>query len=490
MPATWVKTTDLPIAKLVRFPGNARRGNVEEIRASIRRHGQYRAIVVRDCDDGMVILAGNHTRDALEAEGFKKARCEVITCDDDEARRINLADNKLAELGDYEAEALAELLAALDGDLEGTGWSEEDLETLLPHEPEGGPGGDEDRPSLADRFLIPPFDVLDTEQGPWRTRKRQWLSLGIRSEEGREADDGEGGKALTFEGWTRRDPRYYDKKRAAEQEIGRKLTAAEFEAEHYQPPETALAGGTSIFDPVLCELAYRWFSPAAGVVLDPFAGGSVRGLVAAILGRRYTGNDLSEVQIKANMDQAAEFIERGLITDALTNAPQWSTGDSADWVGTLTPESADMIFTCPPYYDLERYSDDRADLSTMTRSAFDLAFARILAGAAAALRKDRFAVIVTGDARDKRGHLHDLRGPTIQAAASAGLDYCSGAILATSFGSLPMVVARAFTGTRTLGRRHQDVLVFCKGSRNKAAKACGDVEIHTPEAVTDAWDGS
>ena len=30
--------------------------------------------------------------------------------------------------------------------------------------------------------------------------------------------------------------------------------------------------GTSIFDPVLCEIAYRWFSPVGGLILDPFAG--------------------------------------------------------------------------------------------------------------------------------------------------------------------------------------------------------------------------
>ena len=44
-----------------------------------------------------------------------------------------------------------------------------------------------------------------------------------------------------------------------------------------------MAPGTSIFDPVLCELVYRWFCPSKGKILDPFAGGSVRGIVAAHL---------------------------------------------------------------------------------------------------------------------------------------------------------------------------------------------------------------
>ena len=42
--------------------------------------------------------------------------------------------------------------------------------------------------------------------------------------------------------------------------------------------------GTSIFDPVLCEVLYNWYSPAGGVVLDPFAGGSVLGITAEMLG--------------------------------------------------------------------------------------------------------------------------------------------------------------------------------------------------------------
>ena len=54
--------------------------------------------------------------------------------------------------------------------------------------------------------------------------------------------------------------------------------------------EGAPASGTSIFDPVLCELAYRWYCPPGGVILDPFAGGSVRGIVASKLGRRYVGD--------------------------------------------------------------------------------------------------------------------------------------------------------------------------------------------------------
>ncbi|MFB7649490.1 ParB/RepB/Spo0J family partition protein [Streptomyces sp. NPDC056084] len=141
---TYVSTRDVPLDDLTRYPGNPRRGDVEAIRASIRRYGQYRSLVVRDTGDALVVLAGNHTSDALRAEGHTTARCEVLTCDDDTARRINLADNKLAELGYYDEDDLAAMLAALDGDLDGTGWSQQEVARLLTDElPAGFPAFDE-----------------------------------------------------------------------------------------------------------------------------------------------------------------------------------------------------------------------------------------------------------------------------------------------------------------------------------------------------------
>lgn len=132
MPATWVATRDdVPLADLARYPGNARRGNVGEIRKSIRRHGQYKSLIVRDAGDGqLVILAGNHTADALTAEGNDTARCEIITCSDDEAARINLTDNRMADLSGWDNEALTGLLESLDGDFDGTGWEHADLESF------------------------------------------------------------------------------------------------------------------------------------------------------------------------------------------------------------------------------------------------------------------------------------------------------------------------------------------------------------------------
>jgi ParB/Sulfiredoxin domain len=131
LPATWIETRDLPLAELRRYPGNARRGDTAEIRKSVRRHGQYRPIVVRQHDHRFTILAGNHTADAMELEGHTSARCEIIRCTDDEAQRINLADNKIAALGTDDPEALLALVGSLEEDLTGTGYDLDDVDDLV-----------------------------------------------------------------------------------------------------------------------------------------------------------------------------------------------------------------------------------------------------------------------------------------------------------------------------------------------------------------------
>jgi ParB-like chromosome segregation protein Spo0J len=151
MPAEWLETRDIPLAELTRFPGNARRGNVNVIRESLRRNGQYRALVVRYGDDSLVILAGNHTFDALAAEGRETARCEVIRCTDDESRRINLVDNRANDLAVDDSDALVELLSYLDGDYEGTGFTEEQVDKLI--EP-GAPTGDADVDDLPKAYGV------------------------------------------------------------------------------------------------------------------------------------------------------------------------------------------------------------------------------------------------------------------------------------------------------------------------------------------------
>jgi len=238
------------------------------------------------------------------------------------------------------------------------------------------------------------------------------------------------------------------------------------------------ANGTSIFDPVLCELAYRWFAPPGGIVIDPFAGGSVRGIVASKLNRQYIGIELRAEQIAANRAQALRICGEPM--------PQWIEGDAIDIRALTGGMAADFIFSCPPYADLERYSDDPRDLSTMAYPAFLAAYRRIVAACADLLKPDRFACFVVGDIRDAAGMYRNFVSDTIAAFCDCGLMLYNEAILVTAVGSLPIRVAKQFESGRKLGKTHQNVLVFVKGDPREATRAIGAVEagdvLEAPES--------
>jgi DNA modification methylase len=221
---------------------------------------------------------------------------------------------------------------------------------------------------------------------------------------------------------------------------------------------------------VLCELAYRWFCPPAGQIVDPFAGGSVRGWVAAKTGRAYFGCDLRAEQIDENRTQWANSANP-------ETAPVWHCGDSRNIDQHAQGVQADMVFSCPPYADLEVYSKDAADLSNMGYAEFIEAYREIIRKSVATLKQDRFACFVVGEVRDKGGIYRNFVGDTIQAFIDAGASYYNEAILVTNIGSLAIRAAEAFTKSRKLGKTHQNILIFVKGDPRKATAACGTVEI-------------
>lgn len=553
--------------------------------------------------------------------------------------------------------------------------------------------------SLADQFLVPPFTVLDGRQGYWQERKRAWLRLGIRSELGRGAD-GDKTKQGTLYAVSAQPPSVYDKKAEVERQEGRELSWKEF-AEKY--PEALVTLSDSIFDPVLAEIACRWFSAPGGRVLDPFAGGSVRGVVAAHTGRAYTGIDIRPEQVDANyrnwseitgraaaarltvppfrietvdgirvvrddhvpggskvrallrflenvperelvyaspaygfaqialgvvtkltgrkatifvakrktkhqrtqvaqsygakiievqagylsnvqakakayaQEHAAflvpfgvdcpEFVEAladvaretgenppevwciagsGVLSRALQkafpdakhyavkigkepdagnatlfeapekfdapaelpppfpscaeydakawrfvkahaspgalfwnvagepapyqppaeNEPHWIAGDSAKVLDTL-PQDFDLLFSCPPYGDLEKYSDLEGDISAKNYQDFLISYREILKKAVDKLHNDRFAVWVVGELRDPKGHYRNFIADTIAAFQDAGMKFYNEAIYLQPIGSLPMRAGAQFRNSRKLGKAHQNLLVFAKGDPEK-----------------------
>lgn len=289
-------------------------------------------------------------------------------------------------------------------------------------EPDVGP--------LKQRFVFPPYSTWNTRDLKWQERRRLWLARGIQSEEGRD------GK-LTF-----RIPM-----NLKDGSTGNRIKSQ-----------------TSIFDPVVCELAYGWWCRPGGVVLDPFAGGSVRGILASILGFRYHGIELRREQVEANRAQ----IGPGTCGQY---KPRWVCGDSL----VMAPRAprADFVFSCPPYGNLEVYSDDPADISTMMYPEFYDTYCQIIAASVARLRDNRFACFVVSNYRDKTagGRFRDFAGDTVRAFEDAGATFYNEISLWNSVGTGAMRANNTFVrGARKVVRSHQNVLVFIKGDPKIAAK--------------------
>ena len=685
------------VESLLPYANNARThsaSQVAEIAASIREFGFNNPVLI---DDDSEIIAG-HGR-VLAAKHLGMEEVPTITINhlsDAQKRAFAIADNRIALNAGWDEEMLRielQALAESEFDVNLLGFTPEEIAIFT--DATGGndssKAADAARVTLAERFLIPPFSVLDSRQGIWQDRKRAWLSLGLDSSAGR------GSELL------------YSTKGTSDiaQRIGK-------------------IGGTSVFDPVLCEIAYRWFAPKGGKVLDPFAGGSVRGVVAAKLGLNYTGVDLRPEQVEANranwnsidqgsisQEQAPDYmpdltpIERrgeywikrddlftvagvaggkarscwhlaqraaGLVTagsraspqanivahiadrlgipcrvhtpggelspelveaqaagatvvqhkagynnviiararddakvsgyanipfgmecleavkqtaaqvrdippevtrivmpvgsgmslagvltglkaigwpgqvvgvvvgadpekrlskfapkewrdmvtlipsgsdyhaaapitelegialdphyeakclpflkpgdmlwivgirqtarrgDATSNvaiatpnvAPRWITGDSKG-IDKLAPGEYDLVFTCPPYADLEVYSDDPRDISNMDYPGFVQAYKEIIKKSVELLKPNRFAVFVVGEVRGKSGAYLGFVTDTILAFEDAGCQLYNEAVLITMVGSLPLRAANGFVASRKLGKTHQNVLVFQKG---------------------------
>ena len=177
----------------------------------------------------------------------------------------------------------------------------------------------------------------------------------------------------------------------------------------------------------------------------------------------YFGNDLSGEQVAEDERQAksaAEKVGEQFIT------PAYHVGDSCK-IDEFVKEASnnkmfDLVMSCPPYADLEKYSDDKNDLSNMDYAQFLEKYREIIKKSVAMLKPNRFAVFVVGEIRDKSGEYRNFVGDTIKAFQDAGLRYYNHAILVNRNGSAG-VRARKQMQNRKLVHTHQNVIVGLKG---------------------------
>ena len=283
---------------------------------------------------------------------------------------------------------------------------------------------------LRDNYIEPPFSVMDTKQGRWQRRRQKWKALGIESELGRKVD------GAHFAGRHRQAERSSKKPAESTQRI-------------------LDVGEHSIFDPVVCELVYHWFCPNKNSkILDPFAGGSVRGIVANTMGHKYTGIELREEQVLSNQEQAKRILEQD-------NQPKWIKGDSNQILDKFEGQQIDFIFSCPPYGNLEIYSNMKEDISNMDYPQFLKIYESIIAKSCKLLKQGQLACFVVGEFRDKQGHYYGFVPDTIRAFTKCGMKYYNEIILLNAIGSAS-VRANTAMKNRKIVKIHQNILVFKK----------------------------
>ena len=287
---------------------------------------------------------------------------------------------------------------------------------------------------LRDKYLVPPFSILDTSVNAWLQRRNLWEHMiKNRSENIRNVSI------------VKHNTPY--------------LNAMDYD-EGYKGLERN--GFTSTFDPFLCEILVKWFSRVGDTVFDPFAGGHVRGAVCAMTGRNYVGYDINPIQVIANQE-AWNSITQAYNTDDF-GMPDWVERDSTADVG-IVPNMFDMLLTCPPYYNLEVYTDNPRDISTYkTYEVFLDNYRQAIVNGHRMLKDDTFAVIVVEEIRDKDGIMYGFVPDTVQAFTDAGFKYYNEMILENRIMSLGVRCPKYFEQSRKVGRHHQNVLVFFKGN--------------------------
>lgn len=198
-----------PLTDLLPYAKNPRTHSAEQVallKRSMLEFGFTNPVLVNE--EG-VVIAG-HGR-LLAAKALRYERVPVMTATGwtpAQVRAFRIADNQLTMLGEWEETLLSEEVLFLDGedfDLELLGFSEEELAALergLGEEEEEETAEDSQTVSLADRFGIPPFSVLNAREGWWQNRKRAWIAVGIKSELGR-------GESLLLEAEQVQDRDYY-----------------------------------------------------------------------------------------------------------------------------------------------------------------------------------------------------------------------------------------------------------------------------------------
>lgn len=389
--------------------------------------------------DGTVV--DGHLRfKAARKMGLKEV--PVVNADDlteAQIKAFRLVANQSANWAEWNEELLKlefKELDELDFDLELTGFDLEDVEKSLRDikfvEEEQENAEKRHFETLEEKFLIPPFDILDARKERWLQRKRLWnLLIG---------DDGSTRGTHTYGTFNK--------------SYGGCIGAEKMKR-------------ISVLDAVLAEIINLWFLPSGkNNTFDCFAGDIVFGYVSSYLGNNFTGIELRKEQADFNNSRVKGMPAR------------YICDDGRNVLKHIGENSQDLLFSCPPYFNLEHYSDLKNDASNQkTYEDFLDILDHAFTDALKCLKNNRFAVIVVGDVRNKKtGGYYNFPNDIINIFRKNDLSLYNNIKILTPL-STAAIRAKGNMRNRKVVHVYQDVLVFYKGDSTKIKDIYGDVMV-------------
>ena len=425
-----LKVEYVPIKSIKPYKRNAKLHpdeQIEQIKHSIETLGFRDPIGVWHNE----IVEGHGRYLASKQIGLKEV--PIIRLDDmtdEERKAYMLAHNKLTMNSDFDTVLLDMELAdieTIDMGLLGFGDPKNDYLDNF------NEGKEDKMGNLAKRFIVPPFSILDGRKGEWQDRKRNWNALIGDTAQVRQNDGA------------------------------------------FDTMYLGMKNNVSILDAVLCEVVLKWFAPEKAKCFDVFAGDTVFGFVSSYLGHKFTGIELRKEQADFNNGRV-QGMDAKYICD-----------DGRNVLQHIPEKSQDLFFSCPPYFDLEVYSDLPNDASNQkTYKEFYAILDTAFANAIKALKNDRFAVVVCGDVRNKNGAYYNFPTDIKNTFINNGMHLYNEIILIDPVGT-GAIRANKNMLSRKVVKMHQNVLVFYKGdpTKIKTSKAFPKLEFEVEDGSED-----
>ena len=221
--------------------------------------------------------------------------------------------------------------------------------------------------------------------------------------------------------------------------------------------DSVYTGTHSVFPAPLIEwVLLRYAGPTGSTIIDAFAGGPPRAVVAALMGYKYTGIEIRQAQINENLTTLRDL--------GVADGCHYHLGDGRFLDGLERKGGFDMALSCPPYFNLERYSDLKEDLSNMrTYGEFNAGIALSAEAHFRVMKPEAFVCWIVGNFRDKSGELVDFRSDTVQNFKEVGFKFWQEIILCKNFASAAKRSTNSWKGMK-LVPCHEFLLVFRKPS--------------------------